>query len=131
VFQSGHAVFMRNWPYAWALANAADSPVKGKVGIAALPAGGAKGKPTGTLGGSGLAVSRFSKHQAEAADLVRYLASREEQARRAIAGAFNPTIPAVYEDPQVLQAQPVLHDILPGLKNAVARPSRIAGDRYN
>ena len=39
VFQSGNAVFMRNWPYAWALANAADSPVKGKVGIAVLPQG--------------------------------------------------------------------------------------------
>ena len=39
VFQSGNAVFMRNWPYAWALANAADSPVKGKVGMAVLPKG--------------------------------------------------------------------------------------------
>ena len=39
VFQSGNAVFMRNWPYAWALANAADSPVKGKVGVAVLPQG--------------------------------------------------------------------------------------------
>ena len=39
VFQSGNAVFMRNWPYAWALANAADSPVKGKVGVAVLPKG--------------------------------------------------------------------------------------------
>jgi len=131
VFQSGHAVFMRNWPYAWALANAADSPVKGKVGVAPLPAGGAGGKPTGTLGGSGLAVSRFSKHPDEAADLVRYLASPAEQARRAVAGAFNPTIPAVYDDPEVVKAQPVLSQILLAMKNAVARPSRITGDRYN
>ena len=131
VFQSGHAVFMRNWPYAWALANAADSPVKGKVGVAALPAGGAAGKPTGTLGGSGLAVSRFSKHPAEAADLVRYLASPAEQARRAIVGSFNPTIPSVYDDPAVVKAQPFLSQILPAMKSAVARPSRIAGDRYN
>ena len=28
VFQSGNAVFMRNWPYAWPLMNAQDSPVK-------------------------------------------------------------------------------------------------------
>ena len=32
VFQSGNAVFMRNWPYAWALGNADDSAVKGKIG---------------------------------------------------------------------------------------------------
>jgi trehalose/maltose transport system substrate-binding protein len=131
VFQSGHAVFMRNWPYAWALANAADSPVKGKVGIAPLPAGGADGKPSATLGGSGLAVSRFSAHPALAADLVRYLASPAEQKRRAIVGAFNPTIPAVYEDAELQQAMPVLAQILPALKAAVARPSRIAGTRYN
>jgi trehalose/maltose transport system substrate-binding protein len=131
VFQSGRAVFMRNWPYAWALVNAEDSPVKGKVGIAPLPAGGESGKPSGTLGGSGLAVSRFSAHPALAADLVRYLASPDEQARRAIAGAFNPTIPTVYERPEVRQAMPVLAQILPALKAAVARPSRIAGDRYN
>jgi trehalose/maltose transport system substrate-binding protein len=131
VFQSGHAVFMRNWPYAWALANAADSPVRGKVGIAPLPAGGADGKPSATLGGSGLAVSRFSAHPALAADLVRYLASPAEQKRRAIVGAFNPTIPAVYEDAELQRAMPVLAQILPALKAAVARPSRIAGTRYN
>ena len=32
-FQLGNAVFMRNWPYAWALLNADNSPMKGKVGI--------------------------------------------------------------------------------------------------
>ena len=28
---------MRNWPYAWALANAPDSPIRGEVGIAVWP----------------------------------------------------------------------------------------------
>ncbi len=39
VWQNGKAAFMRNWPYAWSLAQAADSPIKGKVGVGALPAG--------------------------------------------------------------------------------------------
>ena len=60
VFQSGNAVFMRNWPYAWALGNAEDSPIKGKIGVAALPKGGADGKHTGALGGWQLAVSKYS-----------------------------------------------------------------------
>src|SRR3546814_5993896 len=74
---------MRNWPYAWALANAGDSPVKGKVGVAALPAG-EDGRPAATLGGQQLAVSRYSEHPEEAADLVRYLTSYDEQKRRAL-----------------------------------------------
>ncbi|HET6468377.1 MAG TPA: ABC transporter substrate-binding protein, partial [Geminicoccaceae bacterium] len=43
VWQSGNAVFMRNWPYAWALGNAPDSPIKDKIGVAALPKGGPEG----------------------------------------------------------------------------------------
>jgi trehalose/maltose transport system substrate-binding protein len=43
VFQSGNAAFMRNWPYAASLAEAADSPVKGKVGYAPLPKGDGEG----------------------------------------------------------------------------------------
>src|SRR5690606_3132311 len=43
VFQTGGAVFMRNWPYAWALAQGDDSLVRGKVGVMPLPSGGAGG----------------------------------------------------------------------------------------
>ncbi len=131
VFQSGNAVFMRNWPYAWALAQADSSPVKGRVGVAALPKGGVEGRHTATLGGWGLAVSRYSSHPALAADLARHLTSEAEQIRRAIAGAFNPTRPAVYRDAAVLQAHPFMGSLPELMGNAVVRPSRIAGERYN
>src|SRR3546814_18880141 len=68
--RAGRAVFMRNWPYARALANSGDSPVKGNVGVAAQPAG-EDGRPAATLGGQQLAVSRYAEHPEEAADLVR------------------------------------------------------------
>ncbi len=55
VFQSGNAVFMRNWPYAWALSQAGDSPVRGKVAVAPLPRGGSNGTRASTLGGWQLA----------------------------------------------------------------------------
>ena len=74
-FPAGNAVFMRNWPYAWALLNAANSQVKGKVGVAPLPSGSAGGKHSAVLGGWQLAVSRYSKAQDAAIDLVKYLTS--------------------------------------------------------
>lgn len=131
VFQSGNAVFMRNWPYAWALSQADDSPVKGRVGVVALPKGGADGKHTGTLGGWQLAVSRYSANPELAADLVAYLTSEAEQKRRAIKGSFNPTIPELYDDPEVLQAVPFFGSLKATFVDAVARPSRVTGARYN
>jgi trehalose/maltose transport system substrate-binding protein len=131
VFQSGNAVFMRNWPYAWALGNGADSPIKGKIGVVALPKGGADGKNSGTLGGWQLAVSKYSKNAEAAADLVAFLTSREEQKRRAIQGSYNPTIAALYEDQEVVTAVPFFKDLFSTFTNAVARPSKITGANYN
>ena len=131
VFQSGNAVFMRNWPYAWALGNAPDSPISGKIGVAQLPMGGADGKHTGALGGWQLAVSKYSQNAELAVELVRYLTSPEEQKRRAIKGSFNPTIAALYQDPEVLQASPFFGELYDTFTNAVARPSQVTGEKYN
>jgi trehalose/maltose transport system substrate-binding protein len=131
VFQSGSAVFMRNWPYAYALGNAQDSPVRGRIGVAPLPKGGPDGRHAGTLGGWQLAVSRYSRHSAVAIDLVLYLTSADEQKRRAIAAAYNPTIPALYRDREVLAAQPFLAVLEPMIAQAVPRPARSVGTRYN
>ncbi len=132
VFQSGNAIFMRNWPYAWALANAEDSPVKGKVGVTVLPQGdGPQARHAATLGGQHLAVSRYSAYPVEAADLVRYLTAAPEQKRRALEGSFNPTLRSLYEDPELLAANPFYRDFLPILDSAVARPSTVTSRRYN
>lgn len=131
IFQAGNAVFMRNWPYAWALAQGQDSVIKDKVGIIALPKGGADGRNAGTLGGQLLAVSRYSKNADAAIDLVMYLTSPEEQKRRAIAGSFNPTIPALFKDAEITKANPFVGDLLTVFSNAVARPAAVSGDNYN
>jgi trehalose/maltose transport system substrate-binding protein len=131
VFQSGNAVFMRNWPYAWALGNAEDSPIKGKIGVSALPKGSGDGKHTGTLGGWQLAVSKYSQSPALAVDLMLYLTSYDEQKRRAIEGAYNPTIAALYQDQEVLAANPFFGELYETFTNAVARPSRVTGAKYN
>jgi len=129
VFQNGNAAFMRNWHYVWDLLQGADSRVKDKVGVALLPAG--EAGQSATLGGWQLAVSKYTKHPEEAADLVMYLTSEKVQKHRAIEGAYNPTYPALYKDKDVLAANPffgTLYDVLP---NAVSRPSSITGPKYD
>jgi len=129
-FQLGNAAFMRNWPYAWALLNAEDSELRGKVGVAPLPRGGPRGSHAATLGGWQLAVSRHSENPEVAADLVRYLTSAAEQKRRALAGAYAPTIPALYQDQEVLAANPFFAELATALPDAVARPSAVTGQHY-
>ena len=130
VFQGGNAVFMRNWPYAWSLAQSDDSDVRGKVGVVQLPAGGEEGQSAAGLGGWNLAVSRYSEHPDIAADLVAYLTGEEEQKRRAIQASYNPTIDSLYQDQEVLDAVPFFGTLYDTFTNAVARPSAPTGDAY-
>jgi trehalose/maltose transport system substrate-binding protein len=122
---------MRNWPYAWSLAQGAASPVKGKVGVAPLPRGADGGRPAATLGGESLAVSRYSRHPAVAADLVMAMTSAAVQKQRALAGSFNPTIASLYRDREIAAANPFMGELGDVFANAVARPTSAAGSRYN
>lgn len=131
VFQNGNAVFMRNWPYAWSGAQAADSKIKDKVGVSPLPKGGADGKSAATIGGWQLAVSKYSKHPKEATDLVMFLTSKDIQKKRAIDGAYNPTIPALYADKDILTKNPFFGDLLKVFEASVARPATPTGAKYN
>ena len=130
VFQGGDSVFMRNWPYAWALGNGDDSPVKGKIGIAPLPMG-PNGKHSATLGGWQMAVSKYSENVEVAADYVLYVTSKEAQKRGAIVDGRLPTIASLYEDSEVLAANPHFANMREVLENSVARPSSITGEKYN
>lgn len=131
VWQNGKAAFMRNWPYAWSLGQAADSPIKGKIGVAALPAGtGAGAKKAATLGGWQLAVNKYSKNVDAAAALALYMTSAEIQKKRAVGGSYNPTIPALYKDADILKANPFMGELLDVFTSAVARPATATGLKY-
>jgi len=131
LWQAGNAAFMRNWPYAWSLGQGADSAVAGLFDVSPLPAGDAEGgRPAATLGGWQLAVSRYSANPELAADVAMFLASYEEQKIRAIEGTLNPTIMALYEDPEVLEAVPFFGSLYDVFINAVARPSTATAPNY-
>ncbi len=131
VFQSGNAVFMRNWPYAWALSQSPDSPVRHKVAVAPLPRGHEAGLHASSFGGWQLAVSKYSRHPDLAADLVLHLTSPTEQKRRSLEAAYNPTIRALYRDPELRNANPILPLIEGALAGSVTRPSSVAGPAYS
>jgi trehalose/maltose transport system substrate-binding protein len=132
VWQAGNAVFMRNWPYAFALGNGEDSPIKGKYDVRSIPPmEGPGGKESGTLGGWNLAVSKYSKNQDAAIDLVKFVTSVEMEKWLAMKYSKLPTVESLYKDPDIAKAQPFIPRLEATFRSAVARPSGITGDRYN
>lgn len=126
---SGQAAFMRNWPYYYTLGQGADSASRGKFDVAPLPAG-LEGS-AGTLGGWQLLVSSYSAHPKEAVELVQYLASRETQLRLSREFGYMPSRPDLYDDPQILQANPYFQWLKGDFEQmAVPRPSGPSGDKY-
>jgi trehalose/maltose transport system substrate-binding protein len=131
VWQTGNAVFMRNWPYAYGLGNGDDSPVKDLFDVAPLPTGGGNDTSAATLGGWNLAVSRYSQNPEASIDLVKFLTSAETQKKRALLSASLPTIVALYDDAEIAET----HAIIPRWKEvflqAVPRPSAPTKVAYN
>ncbi|ENR80839.1 hypothetical protein B983_02819 [Brucella abortus 67/93] len=131
VWQTGNAVFMRNWPYVYALSNSADSAVKGKFDVAPLPAMAEGEPPASALGGWNLAVSKYSTKQDAAIALVKFLASPEVQKAEAVELSRLPIIEALYDDKDVIAAQPFMANWKPIFQNAVPRPSAATKVKYN
>ena len=122
-FKAGQVVFGVGWSFAWdRLNNDSDSQVRGRVGVMALPAMHG-GKRVSCLGGWQWTVSAYSRHKAEAAALVRYLASAEASKYLAIGGALLPTYPGLYADADVLRALPWLADAAEGVLAGRSRPA--------
>ncbi|MBF8436599.1 ABC transporter substrate-binding protein [Halanaerobiaceae bacterium Z-7014] len=131
VFQGGNAAFMRNWPYAYALAqDEEESAIAGNFDVSTLPAA-EDGEPAHTLGGWNLAVSQYSENPEIAADVALYLAGYESQKMRAVEASMNPTIEELYEDEEVLEAVPFFGELYDVFVNAVARPSTVSAPNYN
>src|SRR5882762_5360258 len=129
VWIAGDAAFMRNWPTAYVDSQAAGSPIRNKFDITLLPGG--KAGRVGTLGGAGLGVSRFSAHPREALELVRYLSRRDVQVKRSGALAVPPTLPELYDMPEVLAPTPRFALLSQAFRTGiVSRPSSVTGKQY-
>nr|HPG51719.1 extracellular solute-binding protein [Spirochaetota bacterium] len=121
IFGKGKAVFMRNWPYAWNLFNAAGSPVKGKVGVTVLPSFKIGGSCS-TLGGWQLGINRNTKHPGEARKLIKFLTSPESQKALSLAAGYYPVRKSLYRDRDLLTKQPFLPGLFRVFMKARPRP---------
>lgn len=140
-FRTGQAAFLRHWSGTWKTLEAPGSPVADRIGISPLPAGNGSAthadsaqigapRPAAVLGGGQLAVSRYSRHPREAADLMLALTSAGAQHQRLLAAGFIPTRSASFTDPELLAAEPRLPELAAALPGLVARPSTPTAGRY-
>jgi trehalose/maltose transport system substrate-binding protein len=121
IFGRGKAVFMRNWPYAWRLLEQEGSAVKGKVGITVLPHFRTHASAA-TLGGWQLGVNSHSKHPQAAEQFVAFMTSAKAQKHLGLTVGFQPTRKALYDDAELLAAQPALAELYKIFQSARPRP---------
>ena len=108
-FLNGDAVFLRNWPYVYALVGTSDYPKlrTDQVGVSELPS--ADGRPgNGTVGDQPLYISASSKNPEAAWKFIEFLTAPEQQKFRAIEGSYLPTRTALYDDPEIQDSVPVV-----------------------
>ena len=120
--QAGNLIFAMQWGYAWnRFQNDSDSQVKDRIGVVPLPSFAGHANAT-CVGGWQVAVSAFSKNKEAAVKLLRFLSSPEVSKMQAIAASHLPVFAEVYEDAEVLAANPWFRDARPVVLGARARP---------
>lgn len=121
-FLRGNVVFHRNWPYAWEMArNPRHSSIADRVGVTSLP--GTDDHPgVAALGGWLLGLNALSRHQPEAWAFVSFLTGDEMQRFFARRAGIAPSRSSLYDEPDLLAANPHWQSHLAVLRSATARP---------
>ncbi|MFD2672245.1 ABC transporter substrate-binding protein [Marinicrinis sediminis] len=128
VFGNGNAIFMRNWPSFYEVMK--DEVVKGNYDVAPLPHHEGFEDHSST-GGWVYGINSNSEHKEEAAEVMKWFLSNEEQKDMAINGGVIPSVKAVVEDPAVIEAQPVFEKLTAILENAKSRPALRAYEQFS
>ncbi|MCA1717720.1 MAG: ABC transporter substrate-binding protein [Actinobacteria bacterium] len=125
VFGDGDAVFMRNWPFAYALStDPTQSRIRPEqVGIVTLPVIAEGVRTYSGLGGWNLFINTASGNRDAAWTFIQYLSAPEQQRTRALRGSYLPTLETLYEDDEVLETVPILALGREAIQSARPRPS--------
>jgi trehalose/maltose transport system substrate-binding protein len=130
VLHAGNAAFERDWLGRQFSEETLLPNSTARFAIALMPAGPAR--RASTLGGQSLAISKYSVHPKEAAALIRYLTSHDEQLTLWKEHAMLPTRREFFTDPQYMHDRPSVAELWKQLQNtAVTRPSTVAGSHYD
>ena len=106
-FTNGDSVFLRNWPYVYAIASdPKESKIKPEqVGIAPIPVG--EAQSYSTLGGWNFFINAASDKQDEAWEFIRWMTDPEQLKTHALEGSRLPVRKSLYDDPEILEQVPV------------------------
>lgn len=118
-FEAGKGTFMRNWPYAYALAK--ESPIKDEFAITTLPGYGGN-EASGVLGGYNLGISAYSDEPEAALEFSNFITQPEAQRIMASKASLPPTLSETYEDPTVQKALPFALELRKAVEQAKVRP---------
>lgn len=121
VFENGNAVFLRNWPYAWAELNKDDSEVSGEVALKSMVHA-PNEEAAATLGGWGFGVAKSTQNPDAAWKVVEYFTSEETQKQFVLEYAYLPSRPALFEDSEILSKFPHYSKLRQVVDVAVPRP---------
>jgi multiple sugar transport system substrate-binding protein len=121
-FQSGAGAFQLNWPFVYPAMQEAEPEMAKKVKWARFPGVDPNTPSKVTIGGTNLAVSRYSEHPEESFEAATCLRNPEHQKFSAINDGVPPTIESVYAEPEMAEAYPMRDTILAELKDAATRP---------
>jgi multiple sugar transport system substrate-binding protein len=122
-WQAGQAVFMRNWLSAFpAATDGSAAPVRGKIGIAPLPAGSLGTTGHSCLGGWLLGVNFFSTQPNASWEFISYMLAPSRLMGAARAAGVPVSLAAAYDDPTLAAKQATLARMRPLLATAMQRP---------
>ena len=124
-FLNGEAVFIRNWPYMYALAGSSDFPnvKQDQVGISPIPVPEAGGQSSSTLGGWNFLINAASDKQDQAWEFIKYMTAPEQLITNAKQGSKLPTRESLYDEPEVTDNVPVARLGKEAIiQNSTARP---------
>jgi multiple sugar transport system substrate-binding protein len=119
--QAGRSAFSLNWPYVLSAMRTANPGLVNDLGFAPYPSVDGD-TPRVTLGGMNYAISKYSKHPAEAFEAGMCMRNERNALNAALDNGDVPALATVFDNPEFIKAYPMKDVMLTELKNAVPRP---------